>query len=134
MSFYKTLEECVTNMMKSLLYCKERKILAQEKWSCINEESSHSSKILALGRIAELIQSFEMDISFWKLLLHWVQNVLHEVECWKQLGFWIGKLQRSSKLKWEIPFGYSLLVLFWFSCITFPEFLVLVFLFHLIFF
>ena len=65
---------------------------------------------------------------FFAPLLHQVKNVIHEVECGKQLTFWKGKFQRNSKLKWKIPFWYSLLDLFWFSCITFPEFSVLEFL------
>lgn len=42
-------------MKNSPLYREGRKILFQNKWSCIGEESPYSSKIPALGRIAEEI-------------------------------------------------------------------------------
>lgn len=65
------------------------------------------------------------------MLFHRVWDVFHKEECWKHsLAFSLEKFQRNSKLNCDIPLRYSLLVLFWFPCITFPEFLVLVFLLY----
>lgn len=78
----------------------------------------------------ELMWSFGTELSLWKMLLHREQDVFHKEECWKKMPFSTGKFQRHSKLNCDIPLGYSLLVLFWFPHITFPDFLVLVFLWH----